>query len=108
MACLLLAGPSGSPTGRPTPLESSWPDLTGASVGTRLTLRAVPGCPGPYQHIDPGEGVVGVVQGVEQLIHPVVGLAVSIETRAHCSAVGETPKLEVIPGGDGFFQDTIF
>lgn len=52
--------------------------------------------------------MVGVVQGVEQLIHPVVGLAVSIETRAHCSAVGETPKLEVIPGGDGFFQDTIF
>ena len=108
MACLLLAGPSGSPKGHPIPLEPSWPDLTGASVGTRLTSRAAPGCPGPYQHIDPGEGVVGVVQGVEQLVHPVVGLAVSIETHAHRRAVGETPKLEATPGGDGFFQDTIF
>ena len=43
--------------------------------------------------------MVGVVQGVEQLVHPVVGLAVSIETHAHRSAVGETPKLEATPGG---------
>lgn len=52
--------------------------------------------------------MVGVVQGVEQLVHPVIGLAVSIETRAHRSAVGKTPKLEVTPGGDGFFQHAIF
>lgn len=42
----------------------------------------------PYQRVDAGQGVVGVVQGVEQLINPVVGLAVPVEADTDSRTVG--------------------
>lgn len=51
--------------------------------------------PRPYQGVDAGQGVVGVVQGVEQLVHPVVGLAVPVEADADGHAGAERgPRLE--------------
>lgn len=44
--------------------------------------------PRPYQRVDAGQGVVGVVQGVEQLINPVVGLAVPVEADTDSRAAG--------------------
>lgn len=84
-------------------MESSTPSSPGAEragsdwalVLTTLTSPAVPGpasCPEPYQRIDPGEGVIGIVQGVDQLVHPIVGLAVSIEANAHRSTKGKNPN----------------
>lgn len=96
-ACLLLAGPPAAPNGvqpPPTPSQAGW-DLTWALVLTTLTSRAAPGpasSPEPYQHIDPREGVVRVVQGVDQLIHPIAGLAVPVETNTHGSTMGKTPN----------------
>lgn len=42
----------------------------------------------PYQCVDASQGVVGVVQGVEQLVHPIVGLAVPIEADTDSRAGG--------------------
>lgn len=53
---------------------------------------AQPPAHNPYQLIHSREGVVCVVQGVDQLVHPIVGLAVSIETNAHCSTASKTPN----------------
>lgn len=53
---------------------------------------AQPPAHNPYQLIHSREGVVCVVQGVDQLVHPIVSLAVSIEANTHCSTTGETPK----------------
>lgn len=45
-----------------------------------------------YQLVNSREGVVRVVQGVDQLVHPIVGLTVSIETDTHCSTTSKTPN----------------
>lgn len=47
-------------------------------------------CHEAYQFIHPREGVVCIIQGVDQLVHTIVGLAVSIEANAHCSTVSKT------------------
>lgn len=47
----------------------------------------------PYQGVDAGEGLVGVVQGVEQLENPVVGLAVPVEADANGRTVGREGAL---------------
>ena len=53
--------------------------------------------PQPYQRVDAGQGVVGVVQGVEQLVDAVVGLAVPVEANADGRAAGR----EGTPGQRG-------
>ena len=100
-----LFAPGGTkwqPQGASNPLGAELARSDRGVCGDQADLAGRTWLPGPYQHIDPGEGVVGVVQGIEQLVHPVVGLAVSIETHAHRSAVGETPKLEATP------EETVF
>lgn len=47
----------------------------------------------PYQGVDASEGLVGVVQGIEQLENAVVGLAVPIEADANGCAVGREGTL---------------
>lgn len=39
-----------------------------------------------HQTVHTAQRVIGVVQGVGQLVDTVVGLAVAIETHAHCNA----------------------
>lgn len=53
---------------------------------------AQPPAHNPYQLIHSREGVVRVVQGVDQLVHPIIGLTVSIETNAHRSTTSKTPN----------------
>lgn len=46
----------------------------------------------PHQVFHSHQGVIGVVQGVGQLIHSIIGLTVTIETHPNCDAEkqGET------------------
>lgn len=44
-------------------------------------------CVCTYQAVHSTQGVVGVVEGVGQLVHAIVGLAVAVETHAHRDAV---------------------
>ena len=39
-----------------------------------------------YQTVHTAQRMIGVVQGVGQLVHAVIGLAVAIETHTHCNA----------------------
>jgi len=60
-------------------------------VCSRAALRVMEGAgevSQPYQCVDASQGVVGVVQGVEQLVHPIVGLAVPIEADTDSRAGG--------------------
>lgn len=42
----------------------------------------------PYQRVDAVQGVVGVVQGVEQLINPIICLAVPVKADTDSRTVG--------------------
>lgn len=55
-------------------------------AGTRGFRPEEPAGGGTYQAVHAAQRVVGVVQGVGQLVHAVVGLAVAIETHTHCDA----------------------
>lgn len=46
-----------------------------------MTLKHV-----TYQTVHAAQCVIGIVEGVGQLVHAVVGLAVAIETHTHCDA----------------------
>lgn len=46
--------------------------------------------PGPYQLLHPGDGAVGVAQGIRQPVHSITRLAVPIETDSNASTEGET------------------
>ena len=89
--------PKGRPPRPPRQSQACW-DVTGALVLSTLTSRAAPGparpaaAHEPYQRVYPGEGVVRVVQGVDELVHAVVGFAISIETDTHRSTAGKTPN----------------
>lgn len=39
-----------------------------------------------YQTVHTTQRMIGVVQGVGQLVHAVIGLTVAIETHTHCDA----------------------
>ncbi len=39
-----------------------------------------------YQTVHSSQCVIGIVQGVGQLVHAVIGLTVAIETHTHCDA----------------------
>lgn len=41
-----------------------------------------------YQTVHTAQCVISVVQGVGQLVHTVIGLAVAIETHTYCDAAG--------------------
>ena len=40
-----------------------------------------------YQAVDPTQCVVGIVEGVGQLVHPIIGFTVTIETHSYGGAV---------------------
>lgn len=42
-----------------------------------------------YQAVDATQSVVGIVEGVGQLVHPVIGLTVTIETHSKSRAATE-------------------
>lgn len=67
-------------------------------------VRARPAAHKPYQSVDPREGVVRVVQGLDQLVHAIVGLAISIETNAHRSTASKSPRLEVTSGEGAYLK----
>lgn len=78
-------GCSWAPESRLAPLFCGPTDLMGC-------VCAQPPSHHPYQLVNSREGVVRVVQGVDQLVYPIVGLTVSIETDTHCSATSKTPN----------------
>lgn len=41
-----------------------------------------------HQAVHSTQAVVGVVEGVGQLVHAIIGLTVAVETHAHRDAVG--------------------
>ena len=49
---------------------------------------------GSYQTIDATHSLIGIVEGVGQLVHSIVGLAVAIETHSHGSAADKDKKKE--------------
>lgn len=72
-------------------LRSDWHPCSGLA-DLMGCVCAQPPAHNPYQLVNSREGVVRVVQGVEQLVYPIVGLTVSIETNTHRSTTSKTPN----------------
>lgn len=100
-ACLWQGdGSDGSPAhsirhttrkGAAGPLSSDWHPCSGPA-DLMGCVCAQPPAHHPYQLVNSREGVVRVVQGVDQLVHPIVGLTVSIETNTHSGTTSKAPN----------------
>lgn len=73
------------------PLRADWHPCSGLA-DLMGCVCAQPPAHNPYQLINSREGVVRVVQGIDQLMHPIVGLTASVETNAHRSTTSKTPE----------------